>query len=53
MKLIFIPYNFSIVDVDIFSNKVGQNLQSLTLTKSYMQTKKKQRELQLDDISRL
>ena len=44
MKLISIPYSFSIVDVDIFFYKVGQTLQSLTLIKSYMQTKKKRRE---------
>ena len=44
MKLIFITYNFSIVDVDIFFYKVSQTLQSLTLTKFYMQTKKKRRE---------
>ena len=36
----FTPYNFSIIDVDIFFYKVGQTLLSLTLTKSYMQTKK-------------
>ena len=32
---------------DIFFNKVGQTLHGLTLTKSYMQTKKKQREYNL------
>ena len=44
MELIFIKYNFCMVDVDIFFYKVSQTLQSLTLTNSYMQTKKKQRE---------
>ena len=39
MKLIFIPYCVSIVDVDIFFYKVGQTLQGLTLDKSYMRTK--------------
>ena len=37
-------YWFHTVIVDMFSYKVGQTLQSLTLTKFYMQTKKKRRE---------
>ena len=44
MKRIFILYSFSIVDVHIFLYKFGQTLCSLTLTKSYMRSKKKRRE---------
>ena len=44
MKCIFILYSFNIVDVHIFLYKFGQTLCSLTLTKSYMRTKKKRRE---------
>ena len=40
MKRIFILYSFSIVDVHIFLYKFGQTLCSLTLTKSYMRSKK-------------
>ena len=48
MKHIFILYSFSIVDVYIFSYKFGQTLCSLTLTKSYMQSKKKRREYEVE-----
>ena len=44
MNLIFILYNFSMVDVDAFSYKHGQTLQSLTSDRSYMRSKKDRRE---------
>ena len=51
MKLIFITYNFSIGDVNIFFYNINQTLQSLTLTKSYMRTEKKQRDyLNMDGV---
>ena len=43
-EIIFITYNFSVVDVDIFFYQVGPTLQSLNCTKSYMQSKKNRRE---------
>ena len=44
MKRIFILYSFSIVGVYIFLYKFDQSLCSLTLSKSYMRSKKKWRE---------
>ena len=43
MKHIFILYSFSNVDVHNFLRKFGQTLCSLTLTKSYMRSKKRRK----------